>query len=275
MYQKPVMDAFHRLGWDIEIDERPTRYWHGNAHRGDSRLDVRGAIGRQKFIASLGEDMELVVLDSNKKENGILVMLKDHQARHDRQNVSKMLLGHDERQLFVAAVPLHTRNVAEAKDLLKPGRVVDAERQAGVKAKDKNRRKTKAWLRQGDFFFVPAPNVEIVDSWKNKIHRHEPINQRGGRSHIVEELYRIGGEGGYANGSRWITTNQYQKLSSEEQFGWRWAPRNPRAYARGRVTHPEHATIILKGWHEICPNTEAAARDRFGRPVWRNMAFID
>lgn len=276
MNYRHAMDTFHRMGWGIEFHEQPTRdTWAGKRIRGESRLDVKGPIGKQFFEVKLGEDMELVVLDSNKKEAAILVMLKDHQARHGYQNVSKLLLGHDDRQLYVAAVPLSTRDVSNAKDRLKPRRVVEAEREAGVKTKDKNRHKTKAWKRQGDFFFVPAPEFDVESSWKNKIHLHEPINQRGGRAHIVEELYRIGGESGYANGNRWISVDAYHDLPAAEKKTWRWAPRNPRAYARGRVTHPEHPTCILNGWHEICPNTEAAARDISGRPVWRNMAFVD
>jgi hypothetical protein len=273
MNEKRVMDAFHAMGWGIEIQERVTRdLWDGRRDRGTSRIDVKGKIGKQWFEATVAEGTEWVILDSNQKESGILIMLKDYEARYDRQNVSKMLVGHDERQLFVAAVPVNTKSVAEAKDRLKPAIVQNAERRAGVRAKDKNKHRNTAWARQGDFFFVPAPNADIDEKL---IHRNEPINQRGGRSHIVQELYRVGGHSGYWDGSRWITIGQYMRLPAMDRLRWEARTRGARVYARGRITHPQHATLVLKGWHLVCPNTEAAARDRFGRPVWRNMAFID
>jgi hypothetical protein len=32
--------------------------------------------------------------------------------------------------------------------------------------------------------------------------------------------------------------------------------RNPKVYVRGRVRHPDHATVTLDGWHEVFSNTE-------------------
>jgi hypothetical protein len=31
---------------------------------------------------------------------------------------------------------------------------------------------------------------------------------------------------------------------------------NPKVYVRGRVRHPDHATVTLDGWHEVFSNTE-------------------
>ena len=45
--------------------------------------------------------------------------------------------------------------------------------------------------------------------------------------------------------------------------------RNPLVYVRGRVRHPDHATINLRGWHRVVMNTESQAR------AMRNVAFLD
>jgi hypothetical protein len=34
---------------------------------------------------------------------------------------------------------------------------------------------------------------------------------------------------------------------------------NPTVYARGRVWHPDHATVLLRGWHRVLLNEEKKA----------------
>jgi hypothetical protein len=45
--------------------------------------------------------------------------------------------------------------------------------------------------------------------------------------------------------------------------------RNSGVYVRGRVSHPDHRTIHLNGWHQVVMNTETQA------PAMRNVAFLD
>jgi hypothetical protein len=40
-------------------------------------------------------------------------------------------------------------------------------------------------------------------------------------------------------------------------------------FARSRVTHPDHATIVLDQWHEVLMNTES------GAAAMRHVAFLD
>jgi len=53
------------------------------------------------------------------------------------------------------------------------------------------------------------------------------------------------------------------------QWGWRELRRNPRVYARGRIRHPDRATITLPDWHRVVMNTETET------DTMRNVAFID
>ena len=45
--------------------------------------------------------------------------------------------------------------------------------------------------------------------------------------------------------------------------------RDPELYARGAVRHPDHATIVLRGWHRVVMNTEQSAR------AMQHVAFLD
>ena len=92
---------------------------------------------------------------------------------------------------------------------------------------------------------------------------------------MVEFLYRRGGElvwvcGRHPNG---ITPEEYQSLVDADpvvrHWGWRRQVRNAEVYAKGRITHGEHATIVLRSWHRVLPNTESEFA------VFEDMVFID
>ena len=44
---------------------------------------------------------------------------------------------------------------------------------------------------------------------------------------------------------------------------------NPVVYVRGKITHPDHATIRLDGWHRVEMNTENRSR------AMASVAFLD
>ena len=45
--------------------------------------------------------------------------------------------------------------------------------------------------------------------------------------------------------------------------------RNPEAYVRGTISHPDHRTIELHVWHKVLMNTENQAR------AMRHVVFLD
>jgi hypothetical protein len=74
--------------------------------------------------------------------------------------------------------------------------------------------------------------------------------------------------------NRWpngLTDLQFRSLSEEMRRKERWTVmrRNPRAYVRGTVRHPDHKTIYLAFWHEVVMNTETQAA------AMRHVAFLD
>lgn len=70
-----------------------------------------------------------------------------------------------------------------------------------------------------------------------------------------------------------VTEATYRRLlardSTAKGWGWRTMRRNPGVFVRGRVRHPDHATITLHEWHRVVMNTEGQSR------AMRNVAFLD
>ena len=54
-----------------------------------------------------------------------------------------------------------------------------------------------------------------------------------------------------------------------KEFGWTRMMRDSQVYAKGRVRHSDHKTVVLKSWHRVFMNTEAQARAAV------NVVFLD
>jgi len=172
--------------------------------------------------------------------------------------VEKLLVGHDEMHWFVAGVS-GSNSIKEAFERLRPTEVILAAKRAGVRRKDIFRHKTKGFIRQGEWFFVPA-NLSEKDM---VIHKNEPISRQGGTPHIVEEIVRFGGEKVWVGpNQKIISEKEYKKLISKdpkEASKWGLRMRGAKVFGRGKVKHKDHHTVILKGWHEIHLSTERTA----------------
>ena len=49
----------------------------------------------------------------------------------------------------------------------------------------------------------------------------------------------------------WVRANPQAGRSS-----WNVMVRDAQVYARGAVRHPDHKTVVLKGWHRVLTNKE-------------------
>lgn len=186
----------------------------------------------------------------------------------------KFLCGHDERHWFVAAVPERAAaaNVNSAFEALRPTAVRQELDRKRVKRKNRNRRRNDAFLRQGEWFFVPAGerNFQAL-----LVLRNEPLRRGGGKPHICEELVRIGGELVYVSAQHpnGVTEANYRKLIIRKpklrNLQWVTQRRNPGVFVRGKVRHADHKTIVLDGWHEVLMNTETQSA------AMRHVAFVD
>ncbi|MDZ4405085.1 hypothetical protein [Prosthecobacter sp.] len=262
--------AFESIGARLRV-EAPARRWGTNT---GYSLDI-GHDRHGQFFALRGNDaslaaVEFSLLNKQKDDRHLLLLVKNE----DGSRKDRFLCGHDEREWFVAAVPSTASTVVQAKEALKPAPVRQAQARKSLNARQANTRHNAAFRRQGEWFFVPVDKPLVVDS--KLILRWEPISRGGGsKPHLVEQIYRTGGEVVYVSPKHpgGVTEAQYKKMlrNNPEAKRWSWHQmrRNPGVYARGSVRHPDHATIVLHDWCHVLMNEEHRAPSR------RNLAFLD
>jgi len=258
-----VEPKFEKMGARIQFNHLTSRF------RGlDYRLDVSKDKEGEYFNFQIAEDVAVTfeIADLKPKDRHLLLFVRD-----EAKTITRFLCGHDERHWFVAPVPGNATSVEQAKESLKPAAVRESQVRKGVSSKEKNKRKNAGFIRQGEWFFVPVS----IQPDSMLVLRNEPLRRGGGTAHIVEELYREGGttvhvSREFPNG---LTDKQYKDLLKKEpekkNLSWQVMRRNPTAYARGKIRHPDHKTIELNGWHRIHQNTEPDAN------VGQRLAFLD
>ena len=160
----------------------------------------------------------------------------------------------------------------QAMDALQPKDVRDALARDRVSSRKGYERKNRAFRRQGEWFFVPEPSL-VVDN--KLVLSNEPLRRGAGKPHVVEQLFRTGGETVHvcAKHPNGISEKEYRELlrvnPKAVHWGWRVMRRNPGVYARGAVRHSDHDTITLPFWHRVVMNTETQSR------TMANVAFLD
>jgi hypothetical protein len=253
---------FARMGARLQVRDlvRPRFVTGPTTFQIDIQKDNHGEF----FELRLGRDELLVqALDVQPADRHLLLLVREDQTKH------KFLCGHDERAWFVAAVPGQSAStVRTAKLALKPRDVHFEEVRRGVPDRKRFKRRNAASVRQGEWFFVPAPDAIIDPKW---VLRDEPLVRGGGKPHRAELCHRQGGETVYVSPrrARPLTDRQFEKLSPRERAGFTVMRRNPAVFVRGHVRHADHKTIYLPGWHRVLLNTEQEA------PSMRNVAFLD
>jgi hypothetical protein len=265
-----LQKKFHRIGARLRTSDLGIQTFE----KGTAILNVlKDDNGEEVFHVSFDQQNapEISVLDVQPRDRHLLLM-----TRNAGGEKRKFLCGFDERGFFVAAIPelAPVGNVRQAKEALKPPEV--QARQVGLKAKDRSRRKNAAYVRQGEWFFVPA---EIEGPDPLRVLRHEPLARGRGKPHVAEFCYREGGEtvyvcAKYPSGVDGIEYARIRRLEratkpADRSSGWRTMRREARVYVRGRVKHPDHKTAHLAAWHRVLLNTERNAK------AMRHVAFLD
>lgn len=253
-----VASHFERIGARARVRDGVTRR---------VRLDIGNDRHGQFFDVSVPEGARVRVIDVDTPLRH-LVLLGIESGRKIRY-----LCGHDEREWFVAAVPGEgVARVRQAMEALKPAAVRMEQDRRRVRGAERLARRNSAYVRQGEWFFLPSPGL-VVQDWM--VLRNEPMRRTGGKPHWAELLYRTGGETVMVCSHRpnGVTLASYRALVRDrpKAAAWNWQPmrRNPLAYVKGTIRHPDHATIRLDDWHRVLMNTEAEA------PGARNVAFLD
>lgn len=265
----PTAKPFADIGTKLETvniaPRNPRRIVTGNPFS----VDVGASRGKEWFVLRYRRPVSLKVHDVRPD---IKHLLLEVDAGGDTRH--KFLMGHDERHYFVAGVPLGTRNVQDAMERLMPDPV--ALRAANLPEDERYTRRNKAFVRQGEWFFVPATASEHEQVDGIRILRNEPLRRGRSKPHVVDELIRFGGDDVLVHRLRpnGVTHEEYQKIVQGDgprslKSGWTHMRRNPVALVRGKVRHPDHATITLADWHRVHMNQETTM------PGQGPMAFLD
>jgi hypothetical protein len=258
---------FAQMGARVKINAANSR---GRFIRpsGPVSLDVRRDDHGEYFDIRVSEGVDVQVVDVQRKDRHLLLLARTDDGK------DKFLCGHDERAWFVAAVPNANgvSNVKTAKEALKPAAVRNEQARKGLKSKHLGKRHNEAYIRQGEWFFIPRPN--FTPRKEAVVLKNEPIQRgNGSKPHFVEFLHRTGGEqvwvsNEYPNG---LNATQFAALPKEkrQKGNFRVMVADAAVYAKGRVRHSDHATVILDCWHEVVMNTENQSR------AMRHVRFLD
>ena len=263
MNTSSIEKMFGRIGARVKVSDEVSRGRRagidiGSDNRGeyfDIRLDPQ-------------DSLEYEVIDLRPEMRHLLLMARKPNVKE------KFLCGHDERHWFVCAIPGSSiSTVKSAMEALQPVEVQSAVRRRVKRIKNRLRRKNAAFVRQGEWFFVPVPEFTVN---QKLILKNEPISRgNGSKAHMCQFVYRSGGEVVYV-GTKYpmgLTKDAYSRLlaknHSARSWAWRVMRRNAAVYVRGRVWHPDHKTIVLNDWHRVMMNTEGQA------PGARTVIFLD
>lgn len=262
-----LVNKFALMGARLQLREivNDTR-WRRTSAGIDIGTDERGEFF--DIRVARGEHVEYEVIDLRPDLRHLLMLGRREGSKE------KYLCGHDERHWFVCAVPgASVSGVETALESLQPPRVRLSLRKNLKRQKNRFRRRNEAFIRQGEWFFVPEPNLSVPE-WL--VLRNEPLSRgAGSKPHTCQFAYRYGGEVVWVcpRYPRGVSPTRYAQLIKSNpkaaRWGWQQSRLNPAVYVRGRVWHKDHKTVVLDGWHRVVMNTEREA------PFAPRVAFLD
>jgi hypothetical protein len=263
MDNESLKRQFAGIGARVKVGEARVNRWRNDAGI-NIGVDVQGEFFDIKIDSDDPRDYR--VIDLRPEQRHLLLMSENDKA--------KFLCGFDERHWFVCAVPGEgVASVRSAMEALQPAEVRQAAQTQVKRAKNRLRRRNEAFVRQGEWFFIPEPSLAVEESF---VRRNEPLSRGGGsKAHMCQYAYRTAGEmvmvcGNYPAG---VPMRSYEKIlrNNPKAQKWNWGQmrRNAEVYVRGRVWHPDHKTVVLRCWHRVFMNTEHLAPGR------SNVTFLD
>jgi hypothetical protein len=261
-----LVNRFALMGARAQIREALNTRWRRERPGIDIGSDERGELFDIRTTRDERVEYEVVDLRADMRH---LLLLGRREGKKE-----KYLCGHDERHWFVCAVPgASVSGVVTAMESLQPPLVQRAVNVNLRRPKLRLRRRNEAFVRQGEWFFIPAPNL-VVPAWL--LLRNEPLSRgNGGKPHMCQFAYRTGGASVWVCGHypRGVNDAQRAKILADNpkahRWNWQKMTRDPEVYVKGRVWHMDHKTVVLDGWHRVAMNTEWQA------PFAPRVVFLD
>ncbi len=248
-----IIEAFKKIGANAVINLlKPGTV---SRNRRGFRISIRE--DRKKhascFDLHVWDGTRIYVQDVSPKDHALLLKVNWTKER-GRYIHEDFLCGRDDHGWYVTALKGHTaHSVEEAFESLRPAEIRSALRTENVPRSKWNKHRNKAFLRQGEWFFIPMP-----PDFKPKgvVRKKEHLGVRG-KPHIADFVCSEGVVRYRHN--RFLnlfTREEVAKLEKEGETGFRPVFIVQETFAKGRVVHPDHRTVILDGWHRVVPNTE-------------------
>jgi len=178
------------------------------------------------------KDNDVRVIDVNKKHRQVLLLVHEPRRRFmianrdwrtgKERTVERFT--QDFQRTYLAGLDQTHLFIAEL-----PRRVSTVEAAHDVLKPDIAKRNTST-KRQGEWFFIPVTSDEerLIDAPDTTIEHVNAIPGKSRNQHVAEEIVKI------------------DKVNSKE----------PDVFVRGKITHVDHKTIVLKRWCRVERNTE-------------------
>ncbi|HEX3252099.1 MAG TPA: hypothetical protein VHS05_21860 [Pyrinomonadaceae bacterium] len=184
-----ISKKFEQIGARVQLRPAINNIYRRELPGIDIRTDHKGEYFDIRLSANAQVDYEVV--DVRPEMRHLLLMARRTWTK------DKFLCGHDERHWFVCAVPGDSvSTVVNAMEALQPHEVKSAINRRVKRVKDRLRRRNKAFVRQGEWFFV---RIESLIVNPKLILKNEPLSRGGGsKSHMCQYLYRRDGESVWA-----------------------------------------------------------------------------
>ena len=273
MAYENIQEKFEAMGAEavVSVGAMSISPGRSNDPRINYTIDVnekrkQGEIFEVLVATEAAGNVEITVPSIDKKIRHLLLAIRSG------SDYAQFLCGHDERHWFVATLPRNVGSVRQAIEVLKPEEAASSQKVRGVRRKKRNKRRNAGFIRQGEWFFIPAP--ELDERKSVVVHTNEPLRRGQGKPHMAQHLCRVGGETVYVSRrhQNGLTESQYRHAvqeAEEDPAEFRLATRDATVYVKGRISHPDHKTVVLNSWHRVVANTETSA-------PWRpEMRFID
>jgi hypothetical protein len=273
-----IEPQFSKLGVRIEVVEGPSPRRRRNRTSpflapdpAPLQIDVRGDARGEYFHIYRQSAVEITVADVRPADRHLLLIARIPEDGGVTREAA-YLCGRDERHWFVAAIPENTGayDVQGAKDALKPPEVWDAMARFHVPMSQRDQRRTRAFIRQGEWFFIPTPDLKV--NQRDVLH-DEPIQRGGGKPHVCQFLHRVAGQRVWVSDVRpnGITDDEARRWTRHDwsKHSWRSMVRGAHVHVKGNIRHPDHKTIWLSDWHEVVMNRETESK------AMQDVAFLD
>jgi hypothetical protein len=213
----------------------------------DIKADRRG---REQFHLDHRVPVRVEVLETRRADRHLLLRISSGEIART------FLCGHDERHYFAAGVREEARTINDAMLTLQPEPLRDAATALGPDQRFS--RHNAIFKRQGEWFFVRARGIRID---KRRALRNEPIRRGASKPHICQYLCKVGGKPVWfhpTHAPNGISQLEYGRLDRRltRVDEWRLMTRDAVVYVKGSISHPDHSTLTLRGWHRVYVNGE-------------------